>query len=82
MILAGVEFSRDVFIAANAAIREAIAISNPIAVAEFFYHVYKAIFDGLFASNIGHISILSNVSNYYGVVETNSYGILYLYTLV
>lgn len=82
LILAGVEFSGDVFAAANAAIREAIATSNPIAVAEFFYYVCKAIFDGLLASNTGYVGILGDVSNYYGVVETNGRGMLHLHALV
>ena len=36
LILAGVEYSGDIFTAANAAVREAAATSNPVAVAEFF----------------------------------------------
>jgi Helitron helicase-like domain at N-terminus len=36
VILAGVEYSGDIFAAANAAIRHAAATSNPVAVAEFF----------------------------------------------
>jgi hypothetical protein len=82
LILARVQFSGDVFAAANSAIREATAIPNPVAVTEFFYHACKAIFDGLLASNTGHIGILGDVSNYYGVVETNGRGMLHLQALV
>ncbi len=53
LILAGVEYSGVNLATANAAIREATATSNPVAVAEFFNHVCKAILDGLFATNTG-----------------------------
>jgi hypothetical protein len=82
LIFAGVEFSGDIFAAANSAIREATATSNPIAVAEFFHHVCKAIFDSLLASNTGKVGILGDVSNHYGVVETNGRGMLHLHALV
>ena len=82
LILAGVQFSGDVFAAANSAIREATATSNPVTVAEFFHHVCKAIFDGLLASNTGYVGILGDVSNHYGVVETNGRGMLHLHALV
>ena len=82
LIFAGVQFSGDVFAAANSAIREATATSNPVAVAEFFHHVCKAIFDGLLASNTGHVGILGDVSNHFGVVETNGRGMLHLHALV
>lgn len=72
LILAGVQYSGDIFAATNSAIREATATSNPVAVAEFFHHVCKAIFDGLLASNTGQIGILGDVSNHYGVVEINA----------
>ncbi|OKP09981.1 hypothetical protein PENSUB_4603 [Penicillium subrubescens] len=51
LILAGVEYSRDNLAAANTAIRKAAATSNPVAVAEFFYQVCKAILDSLLATN-------------------------------
>jgi hypothetical protein len=82
LILAGVQFSGDIFATANSAIREAMATSNPVAVAEFFHHVCKAIFEGLLASNTGHVGILGDVSNHYGVVETNGRGMLHLHALV
>jgi hypothetical protein len=82
LILAGMQFTRDIFAAANSAIREATATSNPIAVAEFFHHVCKAIFDSLLASNTRKVGILSDISNHYSVVETNSRGMLHLHALV
>ncbi|KAI7970124.1 hypothetical protein EIK77_000334 [Talaromyces pinophilus] len=71
LVLAGVEYSGDIFTTANAAIREAAATSNPVAVAEFFHHICKAILDGLFATNTGRIGILGDLSNHFAVVETN-----------
>lgn len=81
LILAGVEYSGDNLAAANAAIREAAATSNPVAVAEFFHHVCKAVLDGLFATNTGQIGILGDLSNYFAVVETNGRGMLHLHGL-
>jgi hypothetical protein len=51
LILAGIEYSRDNLTPANAAIHEATVTSNPVAVAEFFYYVCKAVLEGLFATN-------------------------------
>jgi hypothetical protein len=82
LLLAGVEFSGDAFPAANAAIRNATATSNPVAVAQFFHHTCKAIFDGLLGSNTGRIGILGQVSNHFAVVETNGRGMLHLHALV
>lgn len=81
LILAGVEYSEDNLATANAAIREAAAISNPVAVAEFFHHVCKAILDGLFATNTGRIGILGDLSNHFAFVETNGRGMLHLHRL-
>ncbi|PVH69294.1 hypothetical protein DL98DRAFT_505961, partial [Cadophora sp. DSE1049] len=82
LILAGVEYSGDAFPSANAAIRHATATSNPVAVAQFFHHTCKAIFDGLLGSNTGRIGILGQVSNHFAVVETNGRGMLHLHALV
>jgi hypothetical protein len=51
LILAGIEYSRDNLTPANSAIHEATVTSNPVAVAEFFYYVCKAVLEGLFATN-------------------------------
>ncbi len=68
--LAGVECPQDAHPTANAAIRNATATSNPVAVAQFFHHTCKGFFDGLLRSNTGQIRILRQVSNHFGVVET------------
>jgi hypothetical protein len=79
LILAGVQYALP---AADAAIRNAAATSNPVAVAQFFNHICKAIFDGLLQSNTGRVGILGQVSNHFGVVETNGRGMLHLHALV
>jgi hypothetical protein len=81
LILAGVEYSGDNLATANAAIREATAVSNPVAVAEFFHHVCKAILEGLFATNTGRIGILGDLPNHFAVVEANGRGMLHLHGL-
>ena len=80
--LAGVEYPGEAFPTANAAIRSTIVTSNPVAVALFFNHVCKALFNGLLGTNTGRIGILGEVTNHYGVVETNGRGMLHLHTLV
>ena len=82
LILAGIEVPEDTLSAANAAIRHAAATSNPVAVAQFFNHTCKAIFDGLIQSHSGRIGILGQVANHYGVVETNGRGMLHLHALI
>ena len=82
LLLAGVEYSGDAFPTANAAIRHATATSNPVAVAQFFHHTCKGIFDGLLGSNTGRVGILGQVANHFGVVETNGRGMLHLHALV
>jgi len=82
LLLAGVEYSGDAFPAANATIRRATATSNPVAVAQFFHHTCKGIFDGLLGSNTDRVGILGLVANHFGVVETNGRGMLHLHALV
>ena len=82
LMLAGLEYSGDAFPTANAAIRQATATSNPVAVAQFFHHTCKGIFDGLLNSNTGRVGILGQVTNHFGVVETNGRGMLHLHALV
>jgi hypothetical protein len=82
LLLAGVEYSEDIFSAPNSAVRAAMVTSNPVAVAAFFHHICAAIFDGLLASGQDHAGILGDVSNHYGVVETNGRGMLHLHALV
>jgi hypothetical protein len=71
LILAGVQYASGSVPTATAAIRQAMATSNPAAVAQFFHHSCKAILDGLFAAKSDETGVLGDVSNYFGVVETN-----------
>ena len=80
--LAGVEYSDDFLSASNSALRAATATSNPVAVASFFHSVCTAVLDGLFASGSNCAGILGDVSNHYGVVETNGRGMLHLHAMV
>ncbi len=82
LILTGKEYDSEDFLAANATIHRAVANSNPVAVARFFYYICKAILDGLLRSKSGEIGIFGDVSNYFGVVEANGRGMLHLRTLV
>ena len=67
---------------ASAAIRQAAATSNLVAVAQFFHHICKALFDRLLCSNTGELGIFGQISNHFGVVETNSCGMLHLHALI
>ena len=80
--LAGLEYSGDALPTANAAIHRTIATSNPVAVAQFFHHICKGVFDGLLGTNTGRIGILGQVANHFGVVKTNGHGMLHLHALV
>jgi Helitron helicase-like domain at N-terminus/PIF1-like helicase len=80
--LAGITYSADTLPAAAAAIREATATSNPVAVAEFFHHTCNGIFKGLLGTDTGRIGILGEVANHFGVVETNGRGMLHLHGLI
>ena len=51
LMLAGTLLSEDALPRASAAIRQAAATSNPVAVTQFFHHICKALFDGLLCSN-------------------------------
>jgi len=82
LVLAGVQIPRELLPAAITAIRHATATSDPVAVAQFFNHTCKAIFDGLLQSRTGQIGILGQVGNHFGVVETNGRGMLHLHALV
>ena len=82
LILAGIECPEDILSSANAAIRHATATSNLVAVAQFFNHICKGIFKGLLRSYTGQIGILGEVSNHFGVVETNGRGMLHLHALI
>ncbi|KAF4210355.1 hypothetical protein CNMCM5878_004518 [Aspergillus fumigatiaffinis] len=82
LILAGVEIPGDNVVAANATIRDAVATSNPVAVADFFHCVCQATLRGLLATNTDNIGVLGDLSNHYGVVETNGRGMLHMHALL
>lgn len=82
LILAGVNIPGNDFGSANAAIRAAVATSNPVTVADFFHCVCQAILRGLLATDSDHIGVLGDLSNHYGVVETNGRGMLHMHTLL
>jgi hypothetical protein len=76
LMLAGLEYSGDAFPTTNTVIRQATVTSNPVAVAQFFYHTCKGIFDGLLSSNTGRVGILGQVTNHFSIVKTNSRGFI------
>jgi hypothetical protein len=82
LTLAGIEYSADANGDLSTAIRCATAISDPVAVARFFHYTCRAVFDGLLGSKPADMGILGDVSNYFGVVESNGRGMLHLHTLV
>lgn len=53
-----------------------------MAVARFFHYTCKGVLDGLFSSKPAEVGILGDISNYFGVVESNGRGMLYLHALV
>ncbi|KAJ5370017.1 uncharacterized protein N7496_006109 [Penicillium cataractarum] len=74
LTLAGVEFPGDIPARAHAGIRDTVATSNPVVVAEFFHCICKAVLRGLLTTGTGQLGILGDLSNHYGVVETNGRG--------
>jgi hypothetical protein len=78
-MLAGALYSTDM---ATSAVCKIIATSDPVAVAQFFHTTCKAILDGLLGSKPGETGILGDISNYFGVVESNGRGMLHLHALV
>ena len=55
---------------------------NPVAVAQFFHHICTGMFDALLAAGKERSGIFGEVSNYFGVVETNGRGMLHLHSLI
>jgi hypothetical protein len=82
LLLAGVDYSAAFLSSTMAAIHQAVATSNPVVVAQFFHYTCKAVLDGLLATQSDRPSILGDVSNYFGIVETNGQGMLYLHALI
>ena len=82
LILGGVRYGSESFPTATAAIRKTFAISNPVAVAQFFHLICTAIFEDLLRSHSGNMGILGHISNHFGVVETNGRGMLHMHALI
>ena len=82
LILGGVRYGSEALPAATAAVRKVLAISNPVAVSQFFHLICSAVFDDLLWSHSGSMGVLGHVSNHFGVVESNGRGMLHLHTLV
>src|SRR5467141_1961478 len=80
--LAGVTLPSDELSTEARRIRRLTAQMNPVAVAQFFHHLCVGVFDALLAAGKDRMGILGEVSNYFGVVETNGRGMLHLHTLV
>jgi helitron helicase-like protein len=80
--LVGENFGSDALPAATAAVIRATATSNPVAIARFFHNTCSALFTGLLGSNSKHMGVLGDISNHYGVVESNGRGMLHLHALV
>jgi hypothetical protein len=74
LILASAQHSIDSFPSAVPAIHHIGATSDPVAVARFFHSRCKAVLDGLLGSNPNNFGIFGDVSNYFGVVESNGRG--------
>jgi hypothetical protein len=82
LLLAGVDYSAAFLSSTTATVYQAVATSNPMAVAQFFHYTCKVVLDGLLATQSNRPSILGDVSNYFGIVETNGQGMLHLYALI
>ncbi|KAJ5117595.1 hypothetical protein N7448_011227 [Penicillium atrosanguineum] len=82
LVLAGVQCPTNLSANVISAIRYVIATSDPVAMARFFHYIYKAVLDGLLGSKSTDIRILRDISNYFGVVESNRRGMLHLYIVV
>ena len=80
--LAGVEVSCDDLSSEAQKIRQVTARMNPVAVAQFFHQICTGVFNVLLAAGTNQPGIFGQVSNYFGVVETNGRGMLHLHSLV
>ncbi len=62
--------------------RRKTATINPVGVTKFFHIICEAIFMSLFGAGQTKRRLLRSISNYFGIIEINSYGMLHLYYLV
>lgn len=82
LVLAGFEHRSAYQIDLNSAMKRTTAISDPVAVAKFFHYICKAVLDGLLDGKPAELGVFGDVSNYFGVVESNGRDMLYFHTLV
>ena len=82
LILAGVDLSCDDLSAEARRIRRLTANMNPVAVAQFFHQICTSVFNALLAAGTSRTGIFGQISNYFGVVETNGRGMLHLHCLI
>lgn len=82
LVLAGALHSSSALPNATATVCCTVAVLDPVAVARFFHHTCTAVLDGLLRSKPSEFGILGDVSNYFGVVETNGRGMLHLHALI
>lgn len=82
LVLAGFEHRPAHRTDLNSAMKRATATSDPVAVAKFFHYTCKAVLDGLLGGKPTELGVFGDVSNYFGVVESNGRGMLHLHTLV
>lgn len=82
LVFADVHCPTDLSANVTSAIRYATTTSDPVAVARSFHYTCESVLDGLLGSKSTDIGILGDVSNYFGVVESNGRGMLHLHTLV
>lgn len=82
LVLAGVQLSTDNLSKEISTIRQEVATADPVAVARFFHYTCKGVLDGLLGGKPSKAGVLGDISNYFGVVESNGRGMLHLHALV
>jgi hypothetical protein len=82
LVLAGVHYPMGSSANLPSTVRQVTATSDPVAVARFFNYTCKAVLDGLLGSKPDDMGILGDVSNHFGIVESNGRGMLHLHALV
>lgn len=82
LVLAGVQLSTDNLSKEISTIRQDVATADPVAVARFFHYTCRAVLDGLLGGRPSKTGVLGDISNYFGVVESNGRGMLHLHALV
>lgn len=82
LIFADVRFENNRPTNSTEEFRQAKSIMNPIAVVQFFKAIYTGIFKCFLATRSIERGLLGTVSIYFGMLETNGQGMLYLHCLV